>query len=267
MQPSRGLLGIVCVAALAAAGLSACTADGVTDPATVDSKSAVGDQKIVSAPPGKYRKLPEPCGALDPDALKKLVPNAPDYAGEAELTYDTNRRVGCTWTGETAQGNRYLQIDFERVVSYDPGVSDEAQAESEYEVQALRAGIPTTPSTPATTPPATVTVAPPGSPAVPGRPVTATPTTPATPATSPATSPDLAPRLLTDVGNAAFIDDELMTQDSGIHRDITLVFRTANVLVTVSYSQWSADKATAPQSADLQQGAEQVADVLVRTIK
>ncbi|MCZ4097097.1 MULTISPECIES: hypothetical protein [Streptomyces] len=267
MQPSRGLLGIVCAAVLAVSGLSACTADGDADPAAVDAKSATGDQTIVPAPPGKYRKLPEPCGSLGPDTLKKLVPNAPDYTGDAELTYDTNRRVGCTWTGETSQGNRYLQIDFERVVSYDPGVSDEAQAESDYDTKVLQAGIPTTPGTPgapgapATTPP----VAPPGSPAgLPGQ----TPTTaPASPATSPVTSPDLAPRLLTDVGDAAFLDDELMTRDSGVHRDITLVFRTANVLVTVSYAQWSADKATAPQSADLQQGAEQVADVLVKTIK
>ncbi|MEU3461004.1 hypothetical protein ABZ721_13730 [Streptomyces sp. NPDC006733] len=261
MQPSRGLLGIVCAAVLAVSGLSACTADGAKDPAAVDDRSAVGEQKIVPAPPGKYRKLPEPCGALDPDTLKTLVPNAPDYAGDAELTYDTNRRVGCTWAGETAQGNRYLQIDFERVVSYDPGVSDEAQAQSDYEAKALKAGIPTTPGTPA----ATTTTPPPGLPTgLPGQPPAGVPTAPTT---SPTTSPDLAPRLLAEVGNAAFIDDELMTRDSGVHRDITLVFRTANVLVTISYSQWSADKTTVPQSADLQQGAELVADVLVKTIK
>ncbi|MCZ4122156.1 hypothetical protein [Streptomyces sp. H39-S7] len=257
MQPSRGLLGIVCAAALAVSGLSACTADGGKDPAAVDPKSAVGEQKIAPAPPGKYRKLPEPCGSLDPDALKKLVPNAPEYSGAAELTYDTNRRVGCTWAGETSQGNRYLQIDFERVVSYDPGVSDEAQAQSDYEAKVLKAGIQATPSAPVTTAP----VLPTGSPAgLPGQNPVGTPT-------SPSTSPDLAPRLLAEVGDAAFIDDELMTRDSGVHRDITLVFRTANVLVTISYAQWSADKATTPQSADLQQGAEQVADALVKTIK
>ncbi|MDF9814878.1 hypothetical protein [Streptomyces sp. SPB162] len=258
MQPSRGLLGIVCAAVLAVSGLSACTASGAKDPAAVDNKSAVGEQKIVPAPPGKYRKLPEPCGSLDPDSLKTLVPNAPNYAGAAELTYDTNRRVGCTWTGETPQGNRYLQIDFERVVSYDPGVSDEAQAQSDYEAKMVKAGIPTTPVAPVTTTPAP----PPGSPSGPtGQPPGGLPTT------APANSPDLAPRLLPEVANAAFIDDELMTRDSGVHRDITLVFRTANVLVTISYSQWSADKATAPQSADLQQGAELVADALVKTIK
>lgn len=258
MQPSRGLLGIVCAAVLAVPGLSACSADSAKDPAAVDAKSAVGQQKIVPAPPGKYRKLPEPCGSLDPDSLKTLVPNAPNYAGAAELTYDTNRRVGCTWTGETPQGNRYLQIDFERVVSYDPGVSDEAQAQSDYEAKMAKAGIPTTPATPAaTTPPP-----PPGSPTGPAGQVPGS-----TPATPPANSAELAPRLLPEVANAAFIDDELKTRDSGVHRDITLVFRTANVLVTIAYSQWSADKATAPQSADLQQGAELVAETLVRTIK
>lgn len=257
MQPSRGLLGIACAAVLAVPWLSACTADGAKDPAAVDDRSAVGEQ-AAPAPPGKYRKLPEPCGSLDLDSLKTLVPNAPNYSGAAELTYDTNRRVGCTWAGETPQGNRYLQIDFERVVSYDPGVSDEAQAQSDYEAKSLKAGIPAAPGTPVTTPPP-----PPGSPTgVPGQ---TSPT--GTPATAPATSPDLAPRVLPEVGNAAFIDDELMTRDSGVHRDITLVFRTANVLVTISYSQWSADKATAPQSADLQQGAELVADTLVKTIK
>lgn len=94
-----------------------------------------------AAPPGKYRVLPEPCGAVSASTLKSLVPDASDYAGEAELTYDTDRRVGCGWTGKTDEGNRYLHVDFLRVVSYDTAVSDETQATTDYDEKMTAAGI------------------------------------------------------------------------------------------------------------------------------
>ena len=44
--------------------------------------------------------------------------------------------------------------------------------------------------------------------------------------------------------------------------DVTVVFRTANVLVTIVFSQWSTGTPAAPPSADLQLGADRVAQEL-----
>jgi hypothetical protein len=51
-----------------------------------------------------------------------------------------------------------------------------------------------------------------------------------------------------------------------VHRDITLVFRKANVLVTVEYSQWSTDNSVIPTSPDLQDGARKVAAELAHQL-
>ncbi|WP_328915374.1 MULTISPECIES: hypothetical protein [unclassified Streptomyces] len=272
--------------ALAIAALGACTGSGSPDSSAPDGKAATIDGATVSpAPPGKYQTLPQPCIAVDLDALKKLVPGAADYAGRESLTYDTDRRVGCTWKGTDSDGtSRSLTIDFERVVSYDPAVSDEVQAESDFDRQAAAASISLTPAggNPETTPPTTPVNTPPTNPADNATADAAGsdsgPTTddavtdPATagpdgPDGADANSPDLAPRLLTDVGNAAFINDVLKARTAASHRDVTLVFRTANVLATVSYSASSAHDVQRLSSADLQKGAKQVAEQLEHRVE
>ncbi len=47
-----------------------------------------------------------------------------------------------------------------------------------------------------------------------------------------------------------------------MHRDVTIVFRSSNVIVTLSYDQWSADKTTLPDSRDLQEKAQALAQEL-----
>ncbi|MGK5632897.1 hypothetical protein ACSNOD_31245, partial [Streptomyces sp. URMC 123] len=69
---------------------------------------------------------------------------------------------------------------------------------------------------------------------------------------SPSDGPDLSPRTLPNLGDVAFLDDRLVTTDSGVHRDVAIVFRTSNVIVTIEYDRWSADKALLPQSRELQ---------------
>jgi hypothetical protein len=189
--------------------------------------------------------------------LKSLVPDASDYAGEAELTYDTDRRVGCGWTGKTDEGNRYLHVDFLRVVSYDTTVSDETQATTDYDEKMTAAGIE----------PATATATTTAS----DSPSTSASTTSASPSTSPSSSASASssayvPRTLDGLGDNAYIDDVLTTRDSGVHRDITLVFRKANVLVTVEYSQWSTDNSVIPTSPGLQDGARKVAAELAHQL-
>lgn len=253
----------MCAVVLAVGGLASCDVADTPDGTAVGAKSAAGDPTGIAAPPGRYRKLPEPCGALDLDSLKQFVPNAQDYAGEASLTYDADRLVGCSWSGRTVQGNRDLRISLERVVSYDPAVSDEAEATSQYDAAATAAGIPASAVTGA--PPAVTSVVPPaGGPSTPSS--TGAGATGPTPAGTVSPSAGLPSRRLADLGDDAFLDDELQTRDTGVHRDVTIVVRAANVLVTVSYSQWSTDKGVRPQSADLQRNAIWMARDLLKVV-
>ncbi|WP_405585852.1 DUF3558 domain-containing protein [Streptomyces sp. NBC_01190] len=257
--------------ALAVVGLGACTGGGSDPGAATDSKSAsLGGAALPVLPPGKYQTLPQPCIAVDLKTLQKLVPGATDYAGKEKLTYDTDRRVGCAWQGASSDGTtRDLSVDFERVVSYDPGISDDVQAEADIEHKAAAAAILLTPASPPdsslTTPPSTPPTAPTGSQA------------PTDGGTSTGLKndgdDDLAPRALTDVGDTAFINDVLKppatpaSSRTGARRDVTLVFRTSNVVVSITYAQTAPRGAVDPQSDTLQKGAREVADQLEHRIK
>ncbi|GAA2416798.1 hypothetical protein GCM10010420_53830 [Streptomyces glaucosporus] len=298
MQRKGYAAGAVLVAVLAAGSVS-CTGSSAPGVSAADSKSGSVSAEAVTAPPGTYRDLPEPCGAVGVDVLREMLPGAEDdasaerdgggtpsaYEGEQAVTYDNDRRVGCRWKSSTGLGSRHLLVDFERVVSYDPAVSDDERAARLYEDMALKAGIPTAPAAQEESPEAeepegtategdapdseetgkaaetedagetggTEDGAETGA-AESGEPEVATPQ-----ATS---DTDLAPRPLEGVGDAAYIDDELVTADSGVHRDITLVFRTGNVIVTVRYEQWLTDRRRLPDSAELQEKALKLAGEL-----
>lgn len=141
-RPQVALGALVLVVAVGALG--ACTGGGADD-AGNDGKSEAlpGGGTISPAPPGKYKTLPQPCATVDQDTLKALVPGGVDYSGTESLTYDTERRVGCSWRATDPDGrSRTLAIDLERVVSYDPAVSDEVEARSDFDDLAAAASIP-----------------------------------------------------------------------------------------------------------------------------
>ncbi|MFC5721970.1 hypothetical protein ACFP1Z_17510 [Streptomyces gamaensis] len=276
-------------AAALAAALTACGGSGSAGPGD-DAKPGRPGASAPAAQPGKYRSLPEPCRYVNRDTLRRMLPlgqddSTPDaeqiYQGTPAITYDTDRRVGCHWKLETPEGTRSLSVDFERVVSYQAGVSDEERAGRLYERRASAAHIPgpsASPSGTSATPgssgsPASGSSPAPGSPGAsdgprpqgsgspsplpststsPGPSTSASGSPSATPSAAPSASASLAPRTLDDLGEDAFIDDKLVTAGSGVHRGISVVFRDANILVTVAYDQWSADKQHIPGSADLQ---------------
>lgn len=278
-------------------GLAACS--GSSDPGG-DGESTPGGSTATApeAPPGKYRTLPEPCGAVSKATLKSLLPgtqadtdeeDASPYAGKADLTYDAERRVGCSWKSATTLGSRHLSIGLERVVSYDPSISDDEQAELLFDESAAKADIPSSAESS------------PDEKESPGKSGSGKASEPGSGATgkeqsgngagdgtetkgdgtqqsgsegakqesaspSPSLSPgkNLSPRPLTGFGQSAYIDDELITGDSGVHRDITLVFRSANVIATIEYNQWLTDKQRMPDSRELQEQAERVATELAQ---
>ncbi|MFF2571500.1 DUF3558 domain-containing protein [Streptomyces sp. NPDC058084] len=296
-------------------GLTGCSPGAAANTDAVDSKAGPA---APAAPPGRYRTLFDPCGAVPQAALKDLLPGAaglPDaerdrtYRGTSALTFDTDRRVGCSWKSDAPDAAHRLTLDVERVVSYDPVVSDDDRAQEVYGRKQTAAGIvppPTAP--PATThPPTTAHTAPPAKPPAstgaggaaplagrlpslpplaphgPHGPLAAgrtaspgatagqhptgavTPTAPTSPA-SPTTG--LEPRVLTGLGEVAFLDDTLLsTGPSGAKRVVSVVFRTSNVIVTVEYEEQTTTSAEVPDSKELQEKARNLARLLAERLE
>lgn len=227
-------------------------------------------------------------------------PDASPYKGEATVTYDTDRRAGCRWKSATSLATRHLSVDLERVVSYDPAVSDDEQAQLLYDERAGQAEIPTDDESSAPPEDGGGDNGSSDSSSEDGKGGAASEDADADAdknknedkqkekesgaagseksdsdsgseasdesekAVEASQSPDedLSPRMLDDIGDNAYIDDQLDTGDSGVHRDITLVFRSANVIATVKYDQWLTDKRRTPDSAELQEKARSVAEEL-----
>ncbi|RPK58425.1 MULTISPECIES: DUF3558 domain-containing protein [unclassified Streptomyces] len=292
--------------ALLAALVVGCSADSGTDGSAADSKP--GEETVAAAAPGKYRTLPEPCRAVETSTLKDLLPGAAElteeqqqkvYGGTASVTYDTDRRVGCGWKSEDPSSSHTLFIDFERVVSYDPAVSDDDRAREVYTKKETAAGL----SSPSATPDAAKSTenaadkeegaekdagkdagkkqtsaasddaSDPTSHALSGP----TPEDDGTDAaTDPSTggentddgtgTPDesLQPRVLDDLGDSAFLDDLLTRAGSTAqHRTVKVVFRTSNVIVTVEYAEQPTVSTMVPDSKELQEKAQALARKLV----
>ncbi len=140
------------VAALLAAVLAGCTGSPDGGGQADDSNPGSAGTATQAAQPGRYATLPEPCGAVDDRTLEELLPGLTEltdeqqrekaYAGEATLTYDTDRKVGCRWKVESLAATDRLLVDFERVVSYDNAVSDDAQAEELFARRQTAAQLP-----------------------------------------------------------------------------------------------------------------------------
>lgn len=264
--------GAVLIAALAA-GCSGGTGTG--DSAT-DSKP--GTLTTSAAPPGKYRTLPEACRSVSPATLKDLLPGSAElpeaqqekvFDGSPAVTYDTDRRVGCRWKTEAPEGARSLFVDFERVVSYDPSVSDDDRAREVYAKKEAAADLPaalpgsTDSGTPdaSDTPSATATATASGKP---GKDAgkSSGPDTGDTGDGS--TAESLQPRVLDSLGDSAFLDDSLTRAGSTAqHRTVSVVFRTSNVIVTIQYTAQPALSTEIPDSKELQEKAQALGRKLV----
>ncbi|MEU8523217.1 DUF3558 domain-containing protein [Streptomyces sp. NBC_01216] len=278
MQRQAYVPGLTAVSAVLALGLTGCSSGSGTDVTTTDSKA--GPAAPV-AQPGRYRTLFEPCGSVSRAALQDLLPGAaelPDqerdkaYRGTASVTYDSDRRVGCSWKADTPDASHRLALDIERVVSYDPAVSDDVRAQEVFARKQAAANLPQAQRSPG----APVSPEGSGSPRTPRPPDgSATPppghtTAPQPPSgtvappQAPAPTTGLEPRTLDGLGEVAFLDDTLTTDASnGRRRTVSVVFRTSNVIVTVEYLAQTAGATDAPDSAELQEKARNLARLLV----
>ncbi|MFJ9814222.1 DUF3558 domain-containing protein [Streptomyces sp. NPDC101151] len=268
-------------AALLVALLAGCTSGSGDGSRTDDANPGDAGTATAAAQPGKYRSLPEPCGAVDRDTLDSILPGVKQltdadqrekaYQGEATLTYNTDRKVGCHWKVESADATDRLSVDFERVVSYDNAVSDDDQALKLFQGMETAADLPEpSSSTPTGTPTGTGT--PSGTGSGSGTPTaTATASDDASPSSSEsspgATPTDLQPRVLSGLGDEAYLDDRLSTSGSTAEpRTVTVVFRTSNVIVTLEYEEQPMTIGAVPDSKEMQDRARDLASGLADTL-
>ncbi|MFF9062651.1 DUF3558 domain-containing protein [Streptomyces sp. NPDC014882] len=274
------------VAALLAALLAGCSGSADDGGPTDNSNPGAAGTVTAAAQPGRYDNLPEACGAVGRGTLDSLLPGIvriPDetqreaaYAGQATLTFDTDRKAGCRWKVDSPDAIDHLSVDFERVVSYDKAVSDDSQAETLFAGKVTAAGLPApTASQPAgdAATPSGGTAAPAASPSsssssssVPAPASTAAPAPPST-SVSASASADLRPRLLDDLGDEAFVDDVLASSGSTAkQRTVTVVFRTSNVIVTIEYEEQATSLGVVPDSKEMQDSARKLAAQLADSL-
>ncbi|MGW1146176.1 DUF3558 domain-containing protein [Streptomyces sp. NPDC002454] len=266
---------------LAAALLTGCTSGADPDAEPADAKQGGPGATAPAAEPGRHRTLPEPCGAVDRDTLDSLLPGVkeqPDeeqrekaYQGTATATYDTDRRVGCRWKAESVDATHHLLVDLERVVSYDGEVSDEDRAQEVYAAKEAEADLPA-PTASASEEPsgsASASTAPAGS-ASPDATGSTAPSEGASGSGDPSEGADsvedLLPRVLDDLGDSAFLDDALTSSGSAQHREVTVVFRTSNVVVTIGYEAQPTLSGAQPDSKEMQDSARTLASRLVERL-
>ncbi|MFJ9374287.1 DUF3558 domain-containing protein [Streptomyces sp. NPDC101455] len=267
-------------AALLVALLAGCTSGSADSGTTDDANPGEAGTATAVAQPGKYRTLPEPCGAVGHGTLDSLLPGLrqitdPEqreaaYAGDATLTYDTDRKVGCRWKVESTDATDHLLVDFERVVSYDNAVSDASQAQTIFATKETAADLPE--------PTASATAsesASPDSTAADSATPSVTPSSPSSSASasgsgspSATASPTgLEPRALSGLGDEAFLDDALSGSGSTAQqRTVTVVFRTSNVIVTIEYEEQPATVGVVPDSQKMQDRARKLAAQLADSL-
>ncbi|MFF4790933.1 DUF3558 domain-containing protein [Streptomyces sp. NPDC001276] len=274
-------------ALLAALLLSGCTGGSSSDGRTDNANPGGSDPTTAAAQPGKYRTLPEACRAVGHNTLDSLLPGIKQimdvdqrdkaYEGQATLTYDTDRKVGCRWKVESSDATDHLFVDFERVVSYDNTVSDDSQAQSVFAAKRAAAHLPepTATETSASTtesraasgagsasPSGSGSTPPSPSPSSSSQSSSSSPGSPSSSssASGDASSTDLQPRLLSDLGDEAFLDDALNSSGSTARqRTVTVAFRTSNVVVTIVYEEQPATVGIVPDSKEMQDKARKLA--------
>ncbi|GGZ72663.1 DUF3558 domain-containing protein [Streptomyces bluensis] len=286
MQPKAYVPGVAVLLTALLAGCTGSDESGSSD----DNRPGTTTTAAPAAPPGRYRTLPEPCGAVSHGALDALLPGIKQlrdaeqretaYEGEATQTFDTDRRVGCRWKVESTVATDHLFVDFERVVSYDSAVSDADKAAEIYAAKLAAADLPEPSAAESDSgesgdskkdskkpdgedeagasgdpkPSESATEPASGSSSSPDSPGSSD-SADSSPSAS-GTPAELQPRTLDDLSDGGFLNDVLSTAQQ---RTVTVVFRTSNVIVTIEYAEQPTSAAEVPDSKEMQDRARNLA--------
>ncbi|KPI06839.1 hypothetical protein OK074_4020 [Actinobacteria bacterium OK074] len=270
-------------AVLLAALLAACTGGSGSNDSTDDSKAGDSTTSATAAQPGRFTTLSDACTSVGHSTLDSLLPGlkkisdeeAQDkaYAGTATLTYNNDRRSGCSWKAESSDATDRLLVDFERVVSYDAAVSDDTASARVFAAKQDAADIPKTTASSSSSSSTSSSSAETSSSSGSSGTASATPSSPTpsdsssasatAPATPSGTPTALQPRTLGSLGDEAFLNDELSSSDL---RTVTVAFRTSNVIVTVQYAEQPTATGEVPDSEEMQGRAQNLAKQLADSL-
>ncbi|MFI1401126.1 DUF3558 family protein [Streptomyces sp. NPDC020681] len=111
---------LACAAVPVMLVVAGCSSDSGSNDGTKgkDSSSSSGaspdGQKATTVEPAKYAKLPDPCKSISAKTIEKLVPSTKVKSGTAGKSSDTTTRGTCSWNGlddNGVKGSDYRWLD------------------------------------------------------------------------------------------------------------------------------------------------------------
>ncbi|MFD9222522.1 DUF3558 family protein [Streptomyces sp. NPDC060064] len=109
---------LACAAVPVMLVVAGCSSDSASDSKKDSSSSASSPeaqkQKPATVAPAKYSKLPEPCKTISAKTIEQLVPETKVKSGTAGNSTDTANRGSCSWNGlddNGVKGSQYRWLD------------------------------------------------------------------------------------------------------------------------------------------------------------
>ncbi|MGW1709885.1 DUF3558 family protein [Streptomyces sp. NPDC002206] len=91
---------LACAAVPVMLVVAGCSSDSGSKKGSDSSSSAPSAKKSVpTVAPAKFAGLPDPCKAISTKTITSLVPKAKSKAGSPATSSDTSARAGCSWNG------------------------------------------------------------------------------------------------------------------------------------------------------------------------
>jgi uncharacterized protein DUF3558 len=112
---------LACAAVPVMLVVAGCSSDSGSDAgkdsgssSSASSKDQQGGQKPATVAPAKYAKLPNPCKSVSTKTIEKLVPATKSKAGTSGKSSDITSRGSCSWNGlddKGVKGSQYRWFD------------------------------------------------------------------------------------------------------------------------------------------------------------
>ncbi|MET7715059.1 DUF3558 domain-containing protein [Streptomyces sp. NPDC005407] len=112
---------LACAAVPVMLVVAGCSSDSGSDSgkdsgssSSASSKDQGGGQKPATVAPAKYAKLPNPCKSVSTKTIEKLVPATKSKAGTSGKSSDITSRGSCSWNGlddKGVKGSQYRWFD------------------------------------------------------------------------------------------------------------------------------------------------------------
>lgn len=180
-----------------------------------------------SLAPARFTGLPQPCKVLEKGTVKKLVPKAKDPSGKPAKSTDLDARASCSWNGLNGFQYRWLEISFQRADSVQGIGSAETQAKSAYTQLKAAAAVPE----------------------------------------GLKKGKRAAIRVVPGLGDEAQLVSAEVKKDGEAYRDVSVIARADNVVVSISYDAAGFETAKLPKAKVIEEGAATAAKKAMSQLK